>query len=280
MLSAIFLAPVTNSFQTNGSSIWRDRTQHLLQRIEEVHFPNTTAWEICEPKALCNADQKSFKAYLARWMTLTSQLATFTFKQVHRLLGNSAKMAADTCIGGPRGTSCGMVWWKNGTFDETGVGQQMSALETTLSVLISFDDPDPVGSNSGQPKSGIAPPKTNLTGGTSASNPDAGHNPNAPKDGEIADPVLMKDRIGAWFLTVVLAITAALVYVFLSTTLLEHGISKPTIMGMAKGRTKDQNMEKRKTMRESMRVSNVLSPTMKTLEEEPNPKYRETNIIT
>jgi len=167
-----------------------------------------------------------------------------------------------------------MVWWRNGTFDKTGVGQQMSALEMTLSVLVSFDDPE---DTSGRPKSGIKPPVTNSTGGTSASNPDAGHDPNKPKDGELAYPVTKKDRAGAWILTVVLVLSAIATWVFLSTSLFEHGSSKPTIMGMAKSRKGKSIDEKR----ESVGAGGVLSgESSETVQEDPRPRYRGGSLVT
>jgi mannan endo-1,6-alpha-mannosidase len=176
-----------------------------------------------------------------------------------------------------------MVWWRNGTFDKTGVGQQMSALEMTLSVLVSFDDPDPYGNgtDTGRPRSGIKPPTTGTTGGTSASNPNAGHNPDQPKDGELAYPVQQKDRVGAWFLTVVVVVTAIAAAIFLSTSLFEHGGSSPTILGMAKGHRSGKEVgEKRIT--ESANASGVLSGESTDVvdEEPPKPRYRGGSLVT
>lgn len=115
--------------------------------------------DICEGSIAypCDTDQKSFKAYLSRWMAITSQMAPWTYDIIHPLLVSSATAAAAQCDGAvglwgaATGTTCGLEWYNNGTNDGTnGVGQQMSALEVILGTTIQS----------------VAPPTTNSTGGT------------------------------------------------------------------------------------------------------------------
>lgn len=119
-------------------------------------------WEIeCEPQGNCDPDQKSFKAYLSRWMAATTKVAPWTTDYVMPRLEASAQAAAAACTGNygtAYGTICGLIW-TNETWDGTyGIGQQMDALEVIQSNLIKF----------------AAAPLTSSTGGTSQGDPTAG----------------------------------------------------------------------------------------------------------
>jgi mannan endo-1,6-alpha-mannosidase len=150
------------------------------------YFPDGIMKEICEQNDKCNTDQHSFKAYLARWMGHTTQMAPFTYDKSIALLKSSAKAAAAQCTGGSSGTSCGLKWYLNGTWDGSdGAGQQMSVLEVFQATMIQH----------------VAPPLTNSTGGTSVSDPTAGHNSSAVPPGAEITPPTKADKAGAWFLT-------------------------------------------------------------------------------
>jgi mannan endo-1,6-alpha-mannosidase len=146
--------------------------------------------DICEEYNACDTDQKSFKAYLSRWMAASSQMAPFIYDQVLSLLTVSAKAAAAQCNGNgpvaPAGQTCGLKWYLNGTWDGTdGVGQQMAALEVILGTLIKT----------------TPAPLTNTTGGTSASNPNAGFNASSTPPSQVITPPSNAERAGAWVLT-------------------------------------------------------------------------------
>jgi mannan endo-1,6-alpha-mannosidase len=145
-------------------------------------FQRGIMYEGCEASGKCNTDQRSFKAYLARWMAATTKIAPFTQSYIIPLLASSAKAAVGTCTGGASGTICGHQWTVVGWDGHTGVGEQMSALEMVQSNLIGFA-PDPF---------------TNKTGGTSQGNPNAGTgNTNVITD----TTVTTADRAGAGILT-------------------------------------------------------------------------------
>lgn len=228
----------------------------------------------------CNEDQKSFKAYLARFMAQASQLAPFAFDQIHRLLGVSAEMAAKQCIGGESGTKCGIVWWRNGTWDgETGLGEQMSALEVTLSVLVSFDDPNPEpgpdGEGRNRPTIGIRPPVTNATGGTSVGDPDAGHDPNELDEALFVSGPKMKDKVGAGILTALSIIGILAGSLFTLTTMFEkRGKTKPTVGGVEKGNAAP--------VRQSAVLPSGVLSSMATVEEEvkDEPIYKGGKMVT
>jgi mannan endo-1,6-alpha-mannosidase len=91
-------------------------------------------YEPCE-FGKCNVDQRSFKAYFARWMAATAELAPFTHDVIMAKLRTSASAAIGTCTAGKRGTECGLRW--NMTNDGSlGVGEQMAALEIVQSNLV------------------------------------------------------------------------------------------------------------------------------------------------
>ena len=75
---------------------------------------------------ICNQDQKSYKAYLARWMAVTSLLVPSTASTIQAKLSASAQGAAGQCSGG--GNVCGEQWWTTQYDGTTGVGQEVSSL--------------------------------------------------------------------------------------------------------------------------------------------------------
>jgi mannan endo-1,6-alpha-mannosidase len=140
----------------------------------------------CEPNSKCNNDQRSFKAYLSRWMAWTTKLAPFTYDRILPRLRTSALAAARQCTGGPSGATCGIRWTQPEWDGTTGVGQQMSALEVIQSNLITK----------------VAGPVTNSTGGTSRGDPAAGTGGNnVVPIGVYTGAITSGDRVGAGFLT-------------------------------------------------------------------------------
>jgi mannan endo-1,6-alpha-mannosidase len=144
----------------------------------------------CETVNTCMVDQRSFKAYLARWMAATTQMAPFTYDFIMPKLRASAAAAAKTCTGGNTGTSCGLKWTEQQWDGSKGIGEQMSAMEVFQSNLITK----------------VAPPVTNSTGGTSKGNPSAGSEGDGPPGAGplpkiYTDPITTGDRAGAGILT-------------------------------------------------------------------------------
>lgn len=146
----------------------------------------------CEPSNRCDLDQLSFKAYLARFMTYSSQVAPFIADTVQNHLLVSAPGAAASCSGGTDGVTCGMSWL-TGTWDGSyGVGQQMSAMETIQNLLI-FDNATTYNK-----------PVTNSTGGNSTGNRLAGTGGDKSPIAPAVRPTTTGDRVGAGFLTAVI----------------------------------------------------------------------------
>lgn len=196
--------------QTNGSDIWKQRAQGILDAALTVFTDSATGImveEACETQKppTCDTDMLSFKAYLSRWMAAATKVAPFLYDQVHKALVASATAAALQCSGGANGRLCGLQWTKGATWDGTsGVGQQMAALEVIISTQIAKVDA----------------PVTNSTGGTSEGNPNAGAGSQGTVDAITSEPVTTSDRVGAGALT-----AAVVIGVILGTTwvLMEEG---------------------------------------------------------
>lgn len=186
--------------QTNGSEIWQNRTQLLLNGTLNAFFRNQIAVEVsCEPNLTCDTDQLSFKAYLLRTLAAITKLAAFTTTQVIPVLAASATAAALQCSGGANGRMCGLQWTKGAKWDGTqGAGQQMAAMEAVLSNLVVFG--------------ALNPPMTVETGGTSVGDPGAGTRPQIPVIVPQIPPT-MANRIGADVLTV--AVVSAMITLFI-----------------------------------------------------------------
>ncbi|RFU80478.1 glycoside hydrolase family 76 [Trichoderma arundinaceum] len=186
------------------SKVWKTRLDNLLNG-SKVFFTgpdkNIMTEVACEPNTTCNVDEHSFKAYLSRWLANVTKWAPHTYNFVMPLLRASSIAAAKQCKGGENKRMCGLVWNKDKYDNTTGVGQQMAALEITMSNLI--------GSSRA--------PVTADTGGTSIGDPggggdDIGRNqPAGPNYG----PINGGDRFGAAILTLLVAGSMAAVMFFL-----------------------------------------------------------------
>jgi mannan endo-1,6-alpha-mannosidase len=177
--------------KTNGSSVWRERVEGLLNHTD-IYFQNGIMYEqACEQVntvGTCDTDQQSFKAYLSRWMAATTKIAPFTAAYSLPLLASSATAAALQCDGGTDGTTCGEHWTDKSTYDGIyGLGQQMSALSVIQSNLIT-QAPELV---------------TNDTGGTSVGNAAAGSG-SSGDSATVITPATGADRAGAGILTALL----------------------------------------------------------------------------
>jgi mannan endo-1,6-alpha-mannosidase len=184
---------------------WTQRTEGFLTRAA-IFFHNPkqvkdVMFEVCEHSAggkNCNLDQQSFKAYLGRWMAKTALLVPSTKDQITKYLTTSASAAAKSCTGDDG--ACGSRWYQD--FDgETGVGQQMSAMEVTQACLMiqqgtlpgtggeSEPEPKPKPSSSAAPKSSsTAAAESNDTPKSTEAPKSEDASSKAPKSSEAAPP--------------------------------------------------------------------------------------------
>ncbi|KAL1878782.1 hypothetical protein VTK73DRAFT_7539 [Phialemonium thermophilum] len=185
---------------TNGSDKWQQRISGLLDATLTTFFPNDTAYEIsCEAKMTCTTDMLSFKGYLHRWLATTTQIAPFTKDKILPVLRTSTEAAVAQCTGGSTGRVCGFKW-STRTYDGTqGAGQQMNVLGAVSSLLIDS----------------AKPPVTNMTGGTSKGNPNAGSQ-SSTFDGEVKPPST-SEKAGAGILTFLLLSGAVTTFSWMST---------------------------------------------------------------
>lgn len=141
----------------------------------------------CEDNGTCDVDQRSFKAYFARWMAATTKVAPWTANTLMGRLQTSAVAAAKTCTGGSDGNQCGMKWTQG--FDGSmGVGEQMSVLEVVQSNLSPY----------------VAGPLTASSGGTSQGDASAGGNSAKTIS---YNAITTADKAGAGILTTIVLLT-------------------------------------------------------------------------
>lgn len=165
--------------------MWKTNVDQIILGIN-IFFKDKVMFEVaCESNGKCDVDQRSFKAYLSRWMAATTKVAPWTHDNIMPLMQISAAAAVGTCSVGADGNQCGLIWTNGPTNDGTwlGVGEQMCALEVVQSNLIDQVDG----------------PLTNQTGGTSIGNPLAGSNSNDNPDQ--FDTIKTADKAGASILT-------------------------------------------------------------------------------
>ncbi|KAL1862731.1 hypothetical protein Daus18300_008375 [Diaporthe australafricana] len=191
----------TADVDPTAEMLWRSRVNGLLTglRVFFTGADNDIMTEVAyEGVHLCDNDELSFKAYLARWMAATTKWAPWTYSTIKPLLEASATAAAMQCTGGDNGRMCGHMWTNiSGEWDgTTGVGQQMAAMEVVLATMIHK----------------LEAPVTNSTGGTS---PGIGP-PHVLTALENMRPISTADGAGAYFLTIlaIIFLLAGMMFVF------------------------------------------------------------------
>ncbi|KAK2673345.1 hypothetical protein RAB80_010888 [Fusarium oxysporum f. sp. vasinfectum] len=170
------------------SQVWKDRLDNLLVGAK-VFFSgpekNIMTEVACEPVKLCNLDQKSFKAYLSRWLAVTTQWAPPYSRHYHATFT--------------------LYWTKDKFEGEVTIGQQMAALEVTLACMIQ-DRPAPL---------------TKDTGGTSKANPGGGAEDVGRTTPDLDyKPLPAGDKAGAAIITILIlaGLLAGMFWIFFDET--------------------------------------------------------------
>lgn len=185
-----FLVGAANMYNyTDGSPIWRDRLNGIIKNLD-IFLKNKVMFELsCEDQGNCNVDQRSFKAYFARWIAATIVRAPFTRDALKPILEESAKAAVQTCTGGQDGNQCGLKWTTRAFDGSLGVGEQMAVLEVVQSNLIDY----------------VQAPATADTG-ISVGDPTVGtHTAIGPGDLN-KNPITSTDRVVAAVMTIVICV--------------------------------------------------------------------------
>ncbi|KAI0464551.1 hypothetical protein LJB42_002166 [Komagataella kurtzmanii] len=142
-----------------GDEMWLDRTENFVHGIQVFTNQSVFFEAACQGSGNCNTDQRSFKAYLARFLGLTAQMVPSTAETIMNWMNTSAVAVAQSCSGGTDGHTCGMNWLADGWDGFYGLGEQMSALET-LQNTRALVRPAPYtaqtgGSSQGDPAAGL-----------------------------------------------------------------------------------------------------------------------------
>lgn len=186
-----YLAAYTNE------TLWTNRTMGFMES-SQVFFNNSVLYEAaCQGGYNCNNDQRSFRAYFARFMGLTAQLVPETQSQIMSWMNTSALAAAQSCSGGTDGHTCGINWSYDGWDGWYGLGEQIDALEVILNSQILSKDK----------------PYTHNTGGTSTGSGDAGSKTTATNVAPLN--ITGKDKAGAGVLTAVLGLSLVISSIWL-----------------------------------------------------------------
>jgi mannan endo-1,6-alpha-mannosidase len=187
--AGVHMAGAAAMWNVTQSDLWRTRLKGLIDGAGVFFKDNVMTEVACENNGKCDVDQRSFKAYLARWMGYTAIVAPWTGQYINPLLQASAKAAAAQCIGGVNQTSCGLRWIDNGANDGSfGVGEQMAAMEVVQALLYPT----------------VSGPATQNNGGISKSNPNAGAD--VPQTPITFNAVTTGDKAGASILTLIVLV--------------------------------------------------------------------------
>ncbi|KAH9875300.1 hypothetical protein J1614_004792 [Plenodomus biglobosus] len=188
--AGVHMAGAAAMWNMTQNDLWRTRLKGLIDGTSVFFKDNVMTEVACENNGKCDVDQRSFKAYLSRWMGYTAIVAPWTAEFIDPLLKASAQAAAKQCTGGPDGTSCGLRWIDNGVNDGSfGVGEQMAALEIVQSLLYPT----------------VGGPATAQAGGISVSDPTAGSD--VPQSPITFNNVTTGDKAGASILTLLVLVS-------------------------------------------------------------------------
>ncbi|KAI1468260.1 glycoside hydrolase family 76 protein [Daldinia caldariorum] len=137
---ASYIHGAAHMYAFTNSSAWESRVQGLVRTAQKTFFgPTSNATGVmyeqkCELDSVCNIDQTSFKASLARWLGKTAVLVPSLKSDIKALLEATAQGAATSCAGYGNAT-CGVQWYTGGFDGQSNLGVELSALEAVQSLL-------------------------------------------------------------------------------------------------------------------------------------------------
>lgn len=134
----VFLSGSALMFQHTKAPKWAKHVDGFVSALQsDFTTSDGVLQEKCEATQNCNADQKSFKAYVVRWLAEAKGLVSESARgKIEGVLRASVKGALGSCNGSPGRESCGVKWTEGGFDGDVGVGQQMGALEAVVGRLI------------------------------------------------------------------------------------------------------------------------------------------------
>ncbi|TGZ85123.1 mannan endo-1,6-alpha-mannosidase [Ascodesmis nigricans] len=141
--AGVYLGGAAFMYDYTKKDIWKERIDKMLDYTFGYFFPGNndimveSACETLNPPS-CNVDQRSFKAYLSRFLTYVRILAPWTAPRIATKIKASSIAAAKRCSRGQDQNTCGLRWYT--PVDEWegmwGVGEQLAALEVIQSNLV------------------------------------------------------------------------------------------------------------------------------------------------
>ncbi|KAF7547559.1 hypothetical protein G7Z17_g7644 [Cylindrodendrum hubeiense] len=146
--SGIYLYGAAVMANHTGKAEWATRAESLFDGAGWFFSPFENSTNVmyeaaCEKVNRCSVDMSTFKGYLARFMYQSTQLVSSLRDKIDVLMHPSAEGAAKACTGGETGRTCGQRWYTGAYDGNTGLGQQMCALEAIQGLLID-DAPVPL----------------------------------------------------------------------------------------------------------------------------------------
>jgi mannan endo-1,6-alpha-mannosidase len=196
----VFMAGCAYMYNHTEDYKWYERAEEIL-RAGDWFFNQSVMYEpSCQPGYRCNNDQRSFRALWSRSLSLTSIMAPGLYDDIRPYIEASAKGAAESCLGGRDGVTCGINWSLGAYDDNYGLGEQISALEIIMALFARSE----------------VPPYTSTNGGSAVSDPEAGLDSRAETNRKVLD-IRNRDKAGAGFLTalVLLAILGMAIWMIL-----------------------------------------------------------------
>lgn len=139
---ALVISGCAYMYNYTGDDVWYERVHGFLDTASLFFDSQDVMYEpTCMPSH-CQTDQRSFRAYLGRFLGLVSVLVPDTYDTIHHHLVDTANGIAQSCVGGYDGHTCGMNWSYSGWDGYYGLGEEMSALDC-LQALTVLDRPAP-----------------------------------------------------------------------------------------------------------------------------------------
>ncbi|GCE99276.1 hydrolase 76 protein [Zygosaccharomyces mellis] len=136
-------------YKETNDERWYNKTKAFLDTTAKLFYNKGVLFEYsCQSSHSCNTDQRSFKAYYITMLAATAQLIPDFSERIMGLINSTAYGAAQSCVGGYDGHTCGIDWNQNGWDGQYGLGEQMAALEA-LVVTQAMNRPAPYNSTNG-----------------------------------------------------------------------------------------------------------------------------------
>lgn len=137
----LMMAGCAYLYNYTGDPKWLNRLDELWGRAQ-VFFSNGIMYEAaCQPlnggTVRCNNDQRCFKGIFSRFLGLTMLMVPQMYDEIMPFIKTSAEAAAQSCSGGTDGHTCGLDWTVHKWDGYYGLGEQICALDTFNTLLIS-----------------------------------------------------------------------------------------------------------------------------------------------